>query len=68
MDVCDPLPMVLPDLDHRHGRFEALIEDSDGAIAEACYEDVPGYLIGSQRCDAGARARRYVLDSLVRST
>ena len=40
VDVCDPLTMLFPDLDHCHGWFETLVVDADGAVAEAGDEDL----------------------------
>lgn len=61
MHVRDPLLVVAPNFDHRHGGTETLVEDPDGAIAVAAYEDVAGHLIGGQGGDAGAGAGGNVL-------
>jgi hypothetical protein len=54
MDVCDPLLVVAPAFDHGDAGFEALVDEADGAVAEAGSEDVAGDLVGGQGCDAGA--------------
>ena len=61
MHVGDPLFVLAPTFDHGHLGFFSDIEDADGAVAVACTEDVSGYLIGGQGCDAGAGAGRDVL-------
>lgn len=45
MDVCDPLLVVAPAFDHSGARFEMLVEEADGVVAEAGSEDVTGDLI-----------------------
>lgn len=61
VDIGDPLLVLTPDLDHGRGWFETLVKDTDGAITEACDENVASDLIRCQRRDAGAGARGDVL-------
>ena len=46
--VRDPLFVFAPELDHRHGGFEALVEDPDAAVAEAGDEDLSSDLVGRE--------------------
>lgn len=43
--VCDPLFMFFPHFDHCCCGFLSLIVDTDGAIAEPSYEDIPFDLV-----------------------
>ena len=61
VDVCDPLLVVAPAFDHGLLGAEALIEDTDGAVAVAAHEHVAGDLVRGEGCDAGARASGDVL-------
>jgi hypothetical protein len=46
MDVCDLLLVVAPGFDLSDARFETLVEEVDGIVAEAGSEDVTGDLVG----------------------
>lgn len=61
MDIGNPLLMLTPNLDHGCSWLETLIEDTDGAIAEARDEDIASDLVRRQRCDTRAGARGDIL-------
>jgi hypothetical protein len=46
MNICNPLFVFTPDLDHRSGRLQSLIEDSDGSVTESSNKDITSNLIG----------------------
>ena len=46
IDVCDLLLVVAPGFDLSNARFETLVEEADGVVAEAGSEDVTGDLVG----------------------
>lgn len=60
--VGDPLLMLAPNLDHRCGRFQALIEYPDSPVSEPGDKNIAGHLIGCQGSDTGSRTGRDVLD------
>lgn len=43
--VGNPLLMLFPDFDHRRGWLLTLIVNANGAVAEACSEDVAFHLV-----------------------
>lgn len=45
VDICNPLLVLAPDLDHRGGGLQSLVEDTNSAIAKASNEDVASDLI-----------------------
>lgn len=66
VDVCDPLLVVAPAFDHGLLGAEALVEDTDGAVAVAAHEHVARDLVRGEGCDAGARASGNVLGNISR--
>ena len=64
MYVRDPLFVVAPDFDHCHCGAQALVEDTDGAVAVAAHENIAGDLVRSQRGNAGAGAGGDILNYL----
>lgn len=61
MHVGDPLFVPTPTFNHGHLGLFTDVEDPNGAVAIACAEDVPGYLIRGQGGDAGAGAGGNIL-------
>ena len=51
VNVRDPLFVLPPNFDHGGGWLEALVEDSDGTVAETRNKDVTRYLIRGQGCN-----------------
>lgn len=45
MNVGDPLLVIAPDLDHRGGRLQSLIKDTNGTVAKTGNKDVTGHLV-----------------------
>ena len=64
--VGDPLLVVAPAFDHGLLGAEALVEDADGAVAVAAYEDVACDLVRGEGCDAGTGAGGNVLGNISR--
>jgi len=52
MDICYPLLVLTPNLDHGRCWLQTLVEDTDGTITESSHEDIAGNLIGCQGSDA----------------
>lgn len=45
MNVGDPLLMFTPDLDHRCGRLQSLIKDTNSTITKASNKDIASHLV-----------------------
>ena len=45
VDVGDPLLVIAPDLDHRGGRLQSLIEDTNSTVTKTGNKDVTCHLV-----------------------
>ena len=51
VDICDPLLMISPRLDHCYRGFQTLVKDAHSSVPEACDKNVACNLIGRERRD-----------------